>query len=108
MSFGVSERAALAAIVESPDPRVTANERLRAIELLRDVGGADNDGTLRLARWLSEMSDTELLDVVRGYFPIDTAAEEARLEVEVMRRVAERLPAAVSAALERRSFGKGS
>lgn len=37
-SLGFTERSALQAIIESPDPRVTANERLRAIELLRDAG----------------------------------------------------------------------
>jgi hypothetical protein len=69
VSLGITERAALLAIVESPDPRVTANERLRAIELLREAGGADDDGTLRLARWLSAMSDAELAAEMQGYFP---------------------------------------
>jgi hypothetical protein len=74
VSLGVAERAALQAIVESPDPRVTANERLRAIELLRDAGGADDEGTLRLARWLASMSEDELMEVVHGYFPIPPTA----------------------------------
>ena len=75
MTLGVSERLALQAIIESADPRVTANERLRAIELLAEAGGADDDGALRLARWLHGMSDDELVTVFRGYFPVDSRSD---------------------------------
>lgn len=80
MSLGLTERAALLAIVESPDPRVTANERLRAIELLNEAGGSDDDAALRLARWVAGLTDAELVREMAGFYRDDGPPVESKTE----------------------------
>jgi hypothetical protein len=74
VSLGVAERMALQAIVESADPRVTANERLRAIELLAAAGGSEDEAALRLALRILQMSEVELRHEMTGFFRTDGGA----------------------------------
>jgi hypothetical protein len=69
VNLGVAERETLLAIIETSDPRVSANERLRAIEMLSEAGGSDQNGALWIARWITAMSDDELAVVMRGFYP---------------------------------------
>jgi len=91
-------RGVLVAIVESTDRQVTANERLRAVELLREMGGTE-DGSLALAAWVSGMTEHELAATLADLAGPVPAAVLAEREAEVARRVAEALPAAVEARL---------
>jgi hypothetical protein len=67
VSLGASERATLVAIIESSDPSVTANERLRAIKLLHAGGGADDDGAMIIARWVTNLPDDVLAHEMVAY-----------------------------------------
>lgn len=46
---------------------VSANERLRALELYRELGGGDSDAALALYSEIAAMTDAELEHELRGF-----------------------------------------
>jgi uncharacterized tellurite resistance protein B-like protein len=52
--------AVLQAVMEAADSRVSANERLRAVEMYRELGGGESDAARALSIEIAQMSDVEL------------------------------------------------
>jgi hypothetical protein len=85
------ERAVLEAIAFGTDARISPSDRIRAIEMLKNLGGPQSAAMAQVLAEVEELSGEALDDALAGYFspgyvePADT--DEDKIDREVKKRV---------------------